>query len=198
MLGCSYTSKQSVVELFVSFWVKNYAQAAATVAYTTAGKCSFQRSQLCCRKQVHYKVIWAAGADAFLHLDLHLIKTWLGNLSLGCQAALGLGCVRSAPLSAGWVVCSSVQVFVHAGVGVFPQNQQWEFCSCEGGLSLLGCLSWGSNTPGSILLWPEQDILKNTWFSWSTIFKFQILNQFVTFVFICLENSFDTFSIYQH
>lgn len=64
--------------------------------------------------------------------------------------------------------------------------------------SVLGCLSWGSNTPGSILLWPEQDILKNSWFSWSTIFKFQILNQFVTFVFICLENSFDTFSIYQH
>lgn len=63
VLGCSYMSKQSVVELSVSFWVKNDAQAAATVAYTTAGKCSFQGSQLCCRKQLHYKVIWIAGAD---------------------------------------------------------------------------------------------------------------------------------------
>lgn len=151
------------------------------------------------QKTVTLQGHWIAGADAFLPVDLHLIKTWLGNLSLGCLAAVGLGFVRSAPLSAGWVVCRSVHVFVHTGVGVFPcHNQQWEFCSCEGGLSPIGCLSWGNNTPGSILLWPEQDILKNTLFSWSTIFKFQILNQFLTFVFICLENSFDTFLIYQH
>lgn len=85
-------------------------------------------------------------------------------------------------------------MFVHMGVGIFTHhNQQWEFHSCEGGISLLGCL-----TPGSVLLWHEQDILKNTWFSWSTIFKFQILNPYLTFVFMCSENSFDTFSIYQH
>lgn len=139
------------------------------------------------------------GGDASLHVDVHLIKTWLGVLCLGCLAAVRLGFVRSASLSAGWVVCKSVHLFVHTGVDLFPcHNQQWEFCSCEGGISLLGCLSWGNNTPGSILLRPEQDILKNTWFSWSTIFKFQILNRFLTFVFICSENSFDTFSIYQH
>lgn len=128
-----------------------------------------------------------------------LIKTCPGHLCLGCLAAPGLGFVRPAFLSAGWVVCRAVHVFVHTGVDLFTcHNQQWEFHSCESGISLLGCLSWGSNTPGSVLLWPEQDILKNTWFSWSTIFKFQILNQFLTFVFICSENSFVTFSIYQH
>lgn len=90
-------------------------------------------------------------------------------------------------------------LFVHMGVDIcIYNNQQWKVPSCDGGLFLLGCLSWGSNTAVSILLWPEQDILKNTWFSWSTIFKFQIFNQLLTFVFICSENSFDTYSIYQH
>lgn len=45
-------NKQSVVELFVSFWVKNYAQAAATIAYTTAAMCSFQWSPAVLQKTV--------------------------------------------------------------------------------------------------------------------------------------------------
>lgn len=136
------------------------------------------------------------GSDAFLHVGLHLIRTWLGHLSLGCPSALGLWFVRSASLSAGWVVCRTGHMFVHTGVDIVTyHNQQWGFCSCEGGLRVS---VRGSSTPESVLLWPEQDILKNTWFSWSTIFKFQILNQFLTFVFICSENSFDTFSIHQH
>lgn len=142
---------------------------------------------------------WDWEAMPSLHVDLHLIKTWLGHLCLGCLAAVRLWFVRSASLSAGWAVCRTMHVFVHTGVDTFTNhNHQWEFPSCEGGISLLGCLSWGSNTPGSVLLWPEQDILKKTWFSWSTIFKFQILNPFLTFVLICSENSFDTFSICQH
>lgn len=184
MLGCSYTTEQSVAELFVSFWVKNDAQAAATIAYTTAGKCSLHGAS--CAAENSYTTrspalleLMGLGGDASLHVGLHLIKTWLGHLCLGCLAAPGLGFVRAAPLSAGWVVCRAVHVFVHTGVDLFTYpNHQWEFRSWEGGISLLGCLSWGRNTSGSVLLWPEQDILKNTWFSLSTIFKFQILNPF--------------------
>lgn len=82
-------------------------------------------------------------------------------------------------------------MFVHTGVDICIYNhQQWKIPSCDGGLSLLGCLSRGSNTAVGILPWPEQDILKNTWFSWSTIFKFQIFNQLLIFVFICSEKFF--------
>lgn len=49
---------------------------------------------------------------------------------------------------------------VHTAVDMCTYNNQWKMPSCDGGLSLLGCLSQGGNTAVSVLLWTEQDILK--------------------------------------
>lgn len=46
----------------------------------------------------------------------------------------------------------------HVGICTYSNMIWWKIASCDGGLSLVACFSWGSNKAVSISLWTEQDV----------------------------------------
>lgn len=117
----------------------------------------------------------------------------------GCLVALWLGLVRSASLClwgglfAGQCMCLCTQLWICARIIIIGK------CLAV----MVGFLCWVVFhrvviQQRAFYFGLSKTFWKNSWFSWSTVFKFQIFNQLLTFVFICSENSFDTFSIYQH